>query len=354
MAGSCLLAMGSVSLAAAGAANLPTLAIRREGAELRLDYRGTLQTAGSLAGPWLDVPNAVSPVRELPVGSGRFFRSRQPDSVFFSRSVIRFAITGPLQAGFELAYAGSPDGIFPPVRKKPYFDATVSVAGYVLPVSLRVRGNSSLHECPFPKMKFKVSSEQRVGTPFEDAREIDVGTHCAEGGRGNIGRLREESAAYREVLAYEVMELLGFTSPRVRRAQIDYHDTTPPQGHGEVGWTVARSALILEDVEVLAARLGGRVLEDLELATLPRSSFDHELVARLHLFHILRGNWDYGLDPEGRGIWNSDVIALERGGFIPVAGDFDLASWVTEVVRVGFPRDYLPELPGESADLNAV
>lgn len=112
-----------------------------------------------------------------------------------------------------------------------------------LPVTMRVRGNSSLQECPFPKMKLKVSRENRVGTPFETARELKIGTHCAEGGRGTVGRLRDETAAAREALAYETMAVLGFEAPRVRRARIEYRDTTPGEAGTGVGWQVMRRAL---------------------------------------------------------------------------------------------------------------
>ncbi|MHB1306448.1 MAG: hypothetical protein ACYC23_05135 [Limisphaerales bacterium] len=252
---------------------------------------------------------------------------------------------GPFQAHFELAYAGLPDGIFPPVRVKPYFDGTLAIDGYELPATFRVRGNSSLQECPFPKLKFKVSREPREGTPFFDAREVKIATHCAEGGRGTIGRLRDETAAYREVLAYEVMDLLGFVSPRVRRARIEYHDTTSRAAPAETEWTVTRSAMIFDDIEVVAERLGGRALDDEEISALTEAGFDEQLIVDLRFLHALLGNWDYALSANGRELWTTEVIELEGGSLVPVAGDFDLSSWVTEIVRGSAPHDYRPELP---------
>jgi hypothetical protein len=38
------------------------------------------------------------------------------------------------------------------------------------------------------------------------------------------------------------------------------------------------------------------------------------------------------------------VIRLADGKLLPIAGDFDLASWVTEEVRSSAPRDYRPDL----------
>jgi hypothetical protein len=39
------------------------------------------------------------------------------------------------------------------------------------------------------------------------------------------------------------------------------------------------------------------------------------------------------------------VIELPNKQLLPVAGDFDLASWVTGKVRLSTPRDYRPDLP---------
>lgn len=327
------------------AATLPTVSLSREGQGVKLTFTGTLQAAPSADGPWTDVAGAVSPFNETSGELQRFYRSREVDSIFAEESVISFAITGPLQQHFELAFAGMPDGIFPPVRLKPWFDGALKIAGDDIPVTLRVRGNSSLQECPFPKLKFKVSTEQRVGTPFFDAREVKIGTHCAEGGRGPIGRLREEAAVYRETLAYEAMGLLGFVSPRVRRARIDYFDTSPAKEGSEVGWELTRNAMILDDAEVVGERLGGRALDDEEIKALTDANFDGQLITDLRCFHVLLGNWDFALSVDGRNLWNTDVIELADKRLLPVAGDFDLASWVTEQVIDSVPHDYLPELP---------
>ncbi|MCZ7640125.1 MAG: hypothetical protein M5U12_31150 [Verrucomicrobia bacterium] len=140
---------------------------------------------------WTLLTNAVSPVEVELTGVQQFFRARrsQVEGVFDSTEAVTMTIAGPLQTYFNLALAGMPDGIFPPARPKPYFDGTVQWAQFEVPVQIRVRGNSSLQECPFPKLKFKVSREDRAGTPFAEVREIKVGTHCAEGGEGTIGRL---------------------------------------------------------------------------------------------------------------------------------------------------------------------
>lgn len=325
----------------------PRVGIVREGGGARLEFTGSLQTSPAPTGPWAVVTQAVSPLILSTTNSRAFYRAiPSPEgSIFSQTTVVTWTLTGPLQTHFNLAFAGSPDGIFPPVRQKPYFDGALQLGALNLPVSLRVRGNSSLQECPFPKLKFKIAKLDRVGTPFFDAREIKIGTHCAEGGRGNIGRLRDERATYREALAYEVMTLLGFPGPRVRRAQIEFHDTSPTNGGADGGWQVTRNAVLLDDIEVVAERLGGRALSDSEVAALPNGVFAEQVVVDLQFLHALLGNWDYGLGSEDASFQNTEVIELADKSLVPVAGDFDLASWVTEEVRSSAPRDYRPGFP---------
>ena len=47
---------------------------------------------------------------------------------------------------------------------------------------------------------------------------------------------------------------------------------------------------------------------------------------------------------QAKGLWNTEVVELSDKSLRPVAGDFDLSSWVTGAVRVTAPRDFLPDL----------
>ena len=339
-----LLFLGLLTLLNSRAAEMPAISVVREAGHTKVTFAGTLQASSAVTGPWIELTNAISPYFEAE-SDRRFFRARASESIFAAQSVAEFTVIGPLQEHFELAFAGLPDGIFPPVREKPWFEGSLQIEGRTIPATLRVRGNSSLQECPFPKLKFKVSRDDRAGTSFFDAREVKIGTHCAEGGRGSIGRLREEKAAYREALAYEIMHVLGFTGPRVRRARIQYRDISPVMEGREAGWDLTRMAIIFDDPEVVAERLGGRALDDEEVGALTNASFKAQLILDLHLLHVLLGNWDYGLSEDGRNLWNTEVLELADRTLVPMAGDFDLASIVTENVQDDAPWDYFPELP---------
>jgi hypothetical protein len=338
-----VLGIGLVLVGSSDSQDSGGLSIARKEAGISIVYSGVLQSAESVLGPWGNVVGSSSPYETLLVGPQLFYRSIESGGIFATDSVVELMLRGPFQQHFDLASAGIPDGIFPPVRDKPYFDGTLEIGDMAWPVRLRVRGNSSLQECPFPKMKLKISRKNREGTMFEDARELKIGTHCAEGGRGNIGRLREELATYREVLVYEVMEGLGFVGPRVRRAKIHYQDTSSGEDESRFGWQLSRMAFLFDHVELVAEGIGGRALEDEEVAALVDANFDEQLMVDLMLFHALIGNWDYVLSSDGRGLWNTEVVQLEDGTLLPVAGDFDLSSWVTGRVRVTAPRDYFPD-----------
>jgi len=347
----CCLTLTTAALPPAVSADTdPRLSVLREGGTLRLAYAGVLESASDPRGPWLTVSNAANPHPVDPGGGGgpRYYRTRSAPvgdgGLFSETSVARWFLEGPFQDYFEKAYAGLPDGIFPPRREKPYFTGHVVLQGQLVPVSLRVRGNSSLQECPFPKLKLKVAREDRTNTPLAVVREVKIGTHCADGGRGNVGRLRDEVAAYREAVAYELQALLGFTTPRVRRAEIEYHDTSAPGENGAEGWQLRRQALLLEDIEVLADRLGGRALSDDEITALRGIDLGEQLTVDLQLFQTLLGNWDYALPRNGEGLWNFEVVLRADGSYLPIAGDFDLASWVTGQTRLSAPHDYRPEL----------
>ena len=344
-----IIGMGTLEAQNQDPAEASELSIKRLGDDsVVIEFDGILQRSTALDGSWTDVPGAQSPYTVTAEGELALFRIRREADIFADSAPAAFTLTGPFQRHFDLAFAGLPDGIFPPVREKPYFEASLTLDDRTLPVRIRVRGNSSLQECPFPKLKVKISRSNRAGTPFAHAREIKIGTHCAEGGMGTIGRLREEKAAYREVLIYEAMDRLGFTGPRTRRALIEYVDPTGDADH----WPVKRMAFIFEHVEVLAENMNGRALEDEEVAQLTDAGFDEQLTLELKLFHALVGNWDYALSVSGEGLWNTEVIRLDDASLLPVAGDFDLAAWVTGAVLVSAPRDYLPQLDDVPREIN--
>src|SRR5262245_57377032 len=110
----------------------PTLSLTRNGKKVIATYSGTLQAAASITGPWTNVLNATNPYSFSASAPFAAFRTRTSDSVFASSTVVSLSLVAPFQENFELAHAGEPDGIFPPVREKPYFEGTLYMTGLEL------------------------------------------------------------------------------------------------------------------------------------------------------------------------------------------------------------------------------
>ncbi|MFC1610970.1 hypothetical protein ACFL6C_08425 [Myxococcota bacterium] len=273
-------------------------------------------------------------------------------------------IEGDFEVAFSAAFAGQPDGMIPPTRVKEYFPGRVTYAtaegrvvippadedpvpadGEKAAVSIKVRGNSSLQECPFPKLKLKVHKSYRGGTAFERTKKIKIGTHCADDAApGNIGRLRHQKATWREAFVFALLEELEIVSQRAKPISIEYVDTSTDE-------TTERKAFVFEHQNVLAARMGGQAMEDPQETYEgdPLEQMNQQTLARIHLFHSLIGNWDWELGTLERGVavWNTDVLIMPDGQQIPLPADFDLASIVTgaEIRERDIPPDVLPDEP---------
>lgn len=289
-------------------------------------------------------------------------------STLFDRAEpLAFRIEAPLGEAFEKASAGLPNGPLPgmPRRSKDPFVGTLTYATsggaeVTLPIELKVRGNSSLSECSFPKLTIKIRKGDLAGAPlgpFAGDTKFKLGTHCGEdaSGTGQIGRLRHETAAHREAAVYGLLgTILTGTADEpalhARAARVTYVDTSA----GTAGEPLERDAFVLEDLARLAKRLGAAddcrtvdgeeecdpVLKDSEVFALDPAALPLPNVALLGAFHALVGNWDYSLGTALGGgkdtLWNTDVAvfgAPDAPRMLPVAQDFDLASAVTGKVR---------------------
>lgn len=267
----------------------------------------------------------------------------EPARWYESGEPLELTISGPLGDAFRAAFAGTPDGIVPPLRLKDPVAGSIAYDNLdgteqQAQVALAVRGNSSLQECPFPKLKF--AFEQRVKAPadvFFDTKKVKVATHCADEDEvnGTIGRLRNEQAAWREEVAYQLARALGITTLNTRPALIHYTDTSTEPAFES---PLTRKAFLLEHVDELARRLGATALQDpVDCGPDPAALPDPRAVLRVRFFHALIGNWDFELGPpetSGCGaLRNTEVLVHADGTLTLVPADFDLAAFVVGEVR---------------------
>lgn len=275
-----------------------------------------------------------------------------PSRWYEQTSPLSLSLSGAFSDAFLLAHAGTPDGIIPPVRLKDPFAGTGSYENNdgsqrVSPVELAVRGNSSLQECAFPKLKLTFPGRSELPNEvFFDTKKVKVGTHCGEEDtvNGTIGRFRNQLATWREEVVYQLARTLGITIMQTRPATIAYTDTSAQPGFDS---PLTRKAFLLEHVDELARRLGAVALDDpTNCGDDPNPRPDYQAVLRVKLFHALIGNWDWELGPratDGCGdLWNTEVLVHPNGTLTLVPTDFDLSAFV--IGRVRNPQNNLLEV----------
>ncbi|MGE0546769.1 MAG: hypothetical protein AB7O24_27070 [Kofleriaceae bacterium] len=247
--------------------------------------------------------------------------------LFSAEGPSEFKLEGALEPAFRAAHAGEPDGIFPPMRVMDPFPGRVGYGDVMVDAELQLRGNSSIQECEFAKLKFKTDKAQSKDTAFDGARKIKIGTHCGEGGGGVIGRLREEKATWREAAIYPMMRALQMNAQLAKPVSFTYLDTSTNE-------SLTRKAFIFEHIDLTAGRLGGEPIDDPETWTGdPAETMEMQSIVRAHFFEALVGNWDWWikLGPSrstGGQLWNVEAISF-GDKLEPLLSDFDLSSAVT-------------------------
>jgi hypothetical protein len=213
-----------------------------------------------------------------------------------------------------------------------------------LAVRIKLRGNSSLRLCTFPKIEFSfVQKEKLVGTVFEGQRKIDLNTHCTPEGLGSAFPLREE-------LIYRMMRVLGIPTYGSRPAAATYVESSTGIELHE-----GAPAFFLEDRKSVLKRTGGvEVLNSFQAIGAEPSAdrrydfkgyrhapgVDEGEIARTYLLEAAVGNYDWILPGELSEKWSylQNIKLIEtsepRSFFFPV--DFDRSAIVYEGGAVRF------------------
>ncbi len=196
---------------------------------------------------------------------------------------------------------------------------------------MKLRGYSSLQECSFPKLTIK-SKIPMLAQETQLPKKFKLGTHCGEhdaNQRGTIGRLRNETAAWREALAYDLARSCGIETLRARKVNVTYKILgTEPQ-------TITRQGFILEHMDEFSKRKAGTSVDAETTTQFEVGKFDFVAAQRIKYFHALLGNWDWAIETKSEKksstirLWNTEVYARASGELVPVPADFDLSSFVT-------------------------
>jgi len=194
------------------------------------------------------------------------------------------------------------------------------------PVKISVRGHTSRREteCVFPKLKV-----QRA-----DGTTLRLGTHCGEAADDQLsakyGRLPNEKSPWREVAIYQILDALGVPALRAKSARVTY---LYPDGR-----RVERNALIVEDDDEAAKRMGGTKTVEPEEFTTADQMFERADAVTLAFAEALVGNFDwcvkfsandtYRCDARMK-LWNVIGVKMPTGKVRPVMHDFDVSGMVT-------------------------
>ncbi len=213
----------------------------------------------------------------------------------------------------------------------------------ILPVSLKIRGNNSLEECRFRKLKLKWDKNSIESNPLGvKSNKLKIGTHCQKI-EGQTKVLGNELSVLRENFLLQIYALMSDFSLRSSTARIRYIESTDKKDLGTY------FALLRENEDEFALRnkLTAATPEDSEKL----ANYDLDSLASTIFFQSLAGNTDWriaglGGEPMGpRGLWNTEVYRNEtvgkgQVGLISVPSDLDIARTIVMLDKTSLPEYY--------------
>lgn len=147
-------------------------------------------------------------------------------------------------------------------------------------VGVRTRGNYRRQReiCPFAPIRLNFKTSQLKGTVFENQDKLKLVTHCRNGSE------RYQQIAFKEFLAYKMLNLVTDLSYRVRMLHITYVDSVPGKpSRTEYGF-------VIEHKDRLGARTG---LAQVEIERTSVAALDPMYTNLTSIYAYLIGNTDY-------------------------------------------------------------
>lgn len=178
-------------------------------------------------------------------------------------------------------------------------------------INLQVRGKFRRRTCEFPPLKLNFPKKKIKEAGFKEHNDLKLVVHCVE---SEIG----DEYILREYLAYKLYQIVSPESYRVQLLRVKYRDSKSSRAF-------THYAILLEDEDELAERLGGKVCE--ACFSTPKERFLADNINTHDLFQYLIGNTDWSTDL-GR---NVKLLEQSDGKFIAVPYDFDFSGFVSTV-----------------------
>lgn len=273
-----------------------------------------------------------------------------PDDGHAAPSNHLFASNDALDLTFEASFAkvfkdsnvGPGSNLLLPVTKEYFPMVTKYEDPQQMPMSVagkfRIRGERTVRLCAFPKIRVKIAKEALPGAPlFQGASELNIGTHCDD--KDDIdpyGKILNEKSSYRESFVYRLFHVLGIPGQMSRPLRATYVDPV-------AGTSITRQSFVFESIDTMAARVNGKALESDtgEFTSEQWARIDRKQAAKVYLFEVLAGNWDYSIYGGNNGgtlyVHNVEIVELPDGRLLPIANDFDISTMVNARISISDP-----------------
>lgn len=195
----------------------------------------------------------------------------------------------------------------------PWRAATLSYKGpdgntVTVPLRARTRGIWRLKTCDFPPLRLNFSSATSRGSIFDKLDKPKLVSHCED-------RDGFEQYILQEFQLYRIYHLLTPVSHHARLLKLTYADS----GSGKV--RANRYGFLIEQPSALAARLGGKIMEQKGAGAGDLDPYQNALMS---VFQYMIGNTDFSV----AGLHNIELFFTDDGNVLPIAYDFDFAGAV--------------------------
>jgi hypothetical protein len=211
----------------------------------------------------------------------------------------------------------------------PWRPATMSYRGadgnaLTVPLRARTRGIWRLRMCDFPPLRLNFAGATSKGSIFHQLDKPKLVSYCQDVDD-------HEQYVLQEFQLYRIYQLLTPMSHKARLLKLTYADSAS----GKI--RAKRYGFLIEEPSALAARLGGKVME--QKGALP-GDLDPFQDALVGVFQYMIGNTDFSIN----GLHNVELLFREDGTVFPIAYDFDFAGAVNARYAVPDERLKLPNV----------
>lgn len=178
----------------------------------------------------------------------------------------------------------------------------------VLPIKIRTRGIWRLKTCDFPPLRLDFAGKTTKGGPYEGLDKPKLVSFCRNDDT-------YEQYVLQEAMLYRVYNKLTDATHIGRLVKVTYVDSASGKTHA------VRYANMLEEPKAVAARLGGKTLQEKGAR---KGDLEPEHALLVGVFEYFVANTDFSIN----GLHNVELFVRPDGNVVPVAVDFDFSGAV--------------------------